>query len=253
MVDPFSGPRSLIERAKHHIQELNDRLLSFAKDGSWSYVVGVDPKEGGTVHKIKFNQRLDGDLANIAFDCANNLRSVLDQTAYQIALLNNVVEPKSAKFPAGPTEKKVADNAKGGCKDLPPEITALFVAFKPYKGGNNALFALNELCNTPKHMRMVPVIARKFGMGIRFTRSGSGPAQFCSEWDAERHELVFLRTGGQSDIGYDANISIDITLDDVDEVIRTQHPVAVLDAMGSEVQSVLMAAEAECRRLGLIL
>jgi hypothetical protein len=45
----------------------------------------------------------------------------------------------------GPTEDAVRNNAKGGCKDLPAEITMLFEGFKPYKGGNNALRALNEI------------------------------------------------------------------------------------------------------------
>ena len=39
---------------------------------------------------------------------------------------------------------------------MPPEILALFRAFKPYKGGNDALWALNKLCNAKKHCALIP-------------------------------------------------------------------------------------------------
>jgi len=74
-----------------------------------------------------------------------------------------------------------------------------------------------------------------------------------SKWNRDKNEIVFLAIRPGSEIaGYDANVSYTVALDDIDEIIEGQHPVAVLNAMAGEVERILMATEAECRRIGLI-
>jgi hypothetical protein len=156
----------------------------------------------------------------------------------------------------GPTETDMLNNSKGACKDLPSEIRSLFEGFKPYKGGNNALWALNELANTPKHKMLLPLAIG--GAGVYFSTITIGPratgqtAFLAPVWLRDKNQIVFLRTAPETDISYNGNLSFSVALDDVDEVIRGQPPAATLRAMAGEVESVLMATEAECRRLGLI-
>jgi len=253
MADLFASPKQMFRRAKHHISDLSTQIDAFTHDKPWSHVVEKNV-DGITDHKVKFNKRLSDDLPSIAFDAANNLRSVLDQMAFAIAVNHTGINnPKSAKFPFGPTKPDMINNAKGACKDLPPIIQVLFESFCPYKGGNNALWALNELANTPKHKMIVPLA---IGGGITtVTPKGLVTGSITilpPQWDREKNEIVFLSAGHGSQISYDANVSYTVALDDIDEIIRGQHPVAVLNAMASEVERVLMTTEAECRRIGLI-
>jgi hypothetical protein len=182
--------------------------------------------------------------------------------AFAIAVVHTgKSNPTSAKFPFGPGKPDMVNNAKGGCKDLPPVIRALFEACCPYKGRNNALWALNELANTPKHKILVPLAIGGGAIGVTFRGFVPGrPVTITSsmrigpsKWDRDKNEIVFLAIGPDSEIaGYDANVSYTVAFDDIDDLIKGQHPVAVLNAMASEVERILRATEAECRRIGLI-
>jgi len=154
------------------------------------------------------------------------------------------------------------NNAKGACKDLPAEITSLLISFKPYKGGNNALWAMNELCNSPKHKLLYPV-SLAGGQTIitptgnrRFDLSPDGQFErfefFPPRWDRDKNELILGYMPSRLKFKGDFDVTFTVALDDVDEVVRGQHPVGVLRAMAGEVERVLMTTEAECRRIGLL-
>ena len=135
---------------------------------------------------------------------------------------------------------------------MPAEIRTLFEGFKAYKGGNNTLWALNELANTPKHKLLIPVVIGSGGLGINFLhviKPGTGGVGIMApRWDRDKNEIVFLRAPDDAEIQYNVNVAFSVALDHVDEVIRGQNPVAVLRAMAAEVESVFTATEEESRR-----
>jgi len=179
-----------------------------------------------------------------------------DQLAFAIGCKHRGLDnPRSAKFPFGPTKADMRNNLNGGCKDLPPEIRDLFVVFEPYKGGNNNLWAMNELCNAPKHKMIYPIeIGRgRVGLGGSFSVGSGGLLVQSPVWDSEKNELIFARfPDGAIHGNPNFNVGFDLTFGDVDEVIRDQKPIDALRAMVGEVERVLTATERECRRIGLI-
>jgi len=242
----------MLRQANRHIDNLKSQIDAFVDEKPWTHIVEKDVDGITDVHKIKFGERFVDDLPNIIFDAANNLRSVLDQAGYASAVLSGNTVLKATKFPVGPTKEKMLNNATGGCKDLPPEITALFISFNPYKGGNDLLWALNELCNTPKHKIIIPV---QTGGALHFVETGiyTGPTRVTApEWDAEKNEIVLLRGGSGSEIDYEGSFSFTVAIDDAQEIVGGEPPIGALRAMAAEVESILMATEAECRRIGLI-
>jgi hypothetical protein len=262
MPDLLDSPKRMLRWARHRIAELEGVISAFAHEKPWAIVSEIDSDGVTDIFKVKFTKRLSEDLPHIVFDAVNNLRPVLDQTAFAIAVRhigNN--SPTSAKFPFGPTETDMVNNAKGGCKDLPPAIVSLFKSFKPYKGGNKTLWAMNELCNTPKHKLLRPLnlaggqtIITPTG-NHTFDLSPNGEFErfefFPPRWDRNKHELVFAYMPSRFHFKGDFNVTFTVALDDVDEVIRGQHPVTALNAMAGVVESILVATEAECRQLGL--
>jgi hypothetical protein len=253
MADLFESPKSLLRRANHHIDDLERQVRAFGDDNEWTYVTEKDTDGVTNIHKLKFAKTLFEHMPNTVFDAANNGRSVLDQTAYIVAQQAGTENPKSAKFPFGPTEADMINNARGGCKDVPSEIVSLFISFKPYKGGNNAIWGLNELANTPKHKLLYPITMGS-GLSVRnvVLQNVLNPMTLRPTWDREKYELILLRVPPGTQVQYNVDLKLAIALDDVDEVLRGQRPVGLLRTMTAEVERVLMATEAECRRIGLI-
>lgn len=61
---------------------------------------------------------------------------------------------KACSFPFG-NDATAFDN---GCTSVPEEIRAYLRQFRCYKGGNEALWALNVVCNRDKHALVIPVL-----------------------------------------------------------------------------------------------
>ncbi len=124
----------------------------------------------------------------------------------------------------------------------------------PYKGGNDTIWALNRLCNANKHKLLIP-IGIATGMQIKRGAIAAGPTGQAAipvpAWDRAKNEIVFGRVGPGGQFEYELQMGFLVTLDEA-EVTGSEAAVAVLRAMSAEVKRILMATEAECRRLGFI-
>lgn len=252
MVDMFASAKSMLRWADKRIADLESEISAFMNEKPWSIVVEKDVDGVTDLHKIKFTKMLSDDIPHLVFDAANNLRPVLDQAAFAIAVQHTGNKsPKSAKFPFGPTEDDMLNNLRGAGKDLPSEIQDLFKGFKPYKGGNNALWALNELCNVPKHKMIIPVMMG--GISANFLGDSATKVRIPNfAWDREKNEIIFLIGDPGYHARYQAQFTFTVALDNVEKIIRGQNPVSALRTMAAEVGHVLTAAETECRRIRLI-
>jgi hypothetical protein len=275
MVDHFASPRLTISRAQHHIDDLTAKINEFVTTQPWSHAVEQDLTARQDVHRIRFARRLPDDLPCIVFDAANNLRAVLDQSGYASAIASGKVDPKGTQFPFGDDlagiEKTVI--GRGRCKDLPPEILTLFMSFNPYKGGNNALWALNKLCNAKKHCALVPFdigranlhsmqvtqlkpVFRDDGMvdltyQIKTKGFVAGMSRENPDWDPDKYEITLARFPLNESPNYQARVALNVTFDGV-ETQRGKPAVLLLREMMGIVDRILSVTEAECRRLGFI-
>ena len=247
----------MLARAKHHIQDVKSQVDAYIKSKPGTYAVEIDPDGFHKLHKVRFI-RPPEIIANIVFDAANNLRATLDQAGYASAVAANSSSLKATKFPFAPDAIKFGQNVIGGCKDLPPAIRTLFASFKSYKGGNDILWAMNELCNTSKHLSLVPVSLKRGAMGwVKVTPKIFGalaPNKInFPKWDPEKHEIIFDRTHPLTDLQFDADSDLKFSVAvEAIEVVRSEPLIGILNNMALEVESILLATEAECRRVGFI-
>jgi len=254
-LDPFQSPRRRLARAKEQIRHLNARAKAFfsGKKNPCTQVTETDADGITQLYKFKFTKPVPERLTDLAFEAAESLRSVLDQTGYATAIASGKTDPKATYFPIADSAVQLETDVikRGRCKDLPPEIVALFRSFKPYKGGNDLIWALNRICNSSKHRLIVPIGMAVQGVRIRHMEISGTLAMLAPHWDSEKDEMIFARVGPGGKIQYDIELTFFIAFGEIDAV-RGEPAVPLLSAMFGEVQRILLATEAQARLLGII-
>lgn len=114
----------------------------------------------------------------------NTLRSSLDMVAVAVGKRHKVLFPDDIYFPvANSATDFLSGNYKGSkfVKGLPRADRELIETFRPYKGGNNLLFALHQMDIVRKHRRLlraridpVTVTIRVRGAGRKFIPVSTG-------------------------------------------------------------------------------
>jgi hypothetical protein len=242
----FDSPKITLAWAKHHLNNFHTKLANISSDNHRTDIIEKNADGLTEAHKIKLDKKLFDDLACIAFDFTNNLRSVLDQMAFQIGRRHIGKDPSAAKFPFVTDGAHLSNHVKGACKDLPPEIRALFVSFKPYKTGNPALWALNEIANSTKHFALIPVVIDPVYIGVHV---GKASALFTQRWDHEKYEMTVLNAPIGFKLQDKTAISFNVRFNHREPVIAHKLAVPFLNTMLGIVESILLSTEAECRRI----
>jgi hypothetical protein len=201
------------------------------------------------MHKVKITKPFYVAMTDASAEALEALRSALDQAGYAAAVASGLVKPKNSKFPFGDDLAGLENViARRGSKDLPDEILALFCGFKPYKGGNNVLWALIKLANTNKHALLAP---NSFISGGFSVQSGSGPVTVLhpAHWDRSKNEITFAHSPVGIPFNYHIQLAVAVAFDEI-ETARDMPAIDFLNAAAGIVESIILATEAECRRLG---
>jgi hypothetical protein len=172
------------------------------------------------------------------------------QLGYALALAGEVVQPKHSAFPfAGDINKM--PNALGRSKDIPEKIHPLLCGFQPYKGGNDLLWALNEIANTDKHKMIIPIgqAARPFGTSVHCTGYFSMPQPHV--WDRAKNEMILIELGPGATFHYDFQFTFFIAFHDI-EIVGGKPITGTLHKIGEIVLRILNAIEAESKRLCIV-
>jgi hypothetical protein len=251
MIDLFTSARLTLDRAQHHINDFDATFNAFLADDPWTLLIDRQAEPGRSIFKVYFRRKLPEILPCIVFDAANNLRAVLDQIGYAVAVASGNANPKKTSFPFGDDAKSVDNCIAGWCKDIPPEIRVLFRSFNPYLGGNDSLWALNKLCNTKKHCALVPLAMNNFTTEIvTFADKSAIITNVAPTWNPNKFELTLFSVASEIESDIRGNFAFEIALDGV-QTLTGKSAIGVLNTMSSIVESVLMATEWECRRLKL--
>jgi hypothetical protein len=253
MPDYFYSPKRKLARAKKHIGDLKRERDRFVDLYSNSSVVEINPDSGLKEFKVVIAGYDFGEFSDIAADAFQNLRSTLDHACAASAWAKGVTGPRPcAYFPVGATSHDLGNSIKGRCKDLHPDVIALLRTFNPYKTGNRFpfLWALADTANIDKHAVIRPYVPSLRHIFVEGGTSVGGPVKFIfsGTWNAQKYELVFATCPATFTPQYDIHPKIDITLAE-GHGIDTIPALLALDQIANVVESVLMAIEAETRRL----
>ncbi len=153
----FSASRLKIDRAKKHINDLNEMIRAFAVD-SYTLSIQRDAQFGYDCVQIDTTQSVPDDFAPVIGDALHNLRSSLDLAINEIVFNHFTIYDDYTVFPFRKTRDDLVAAIKGAKIYQASKEVCDFILniVKPYKGGNDALWALHDLNILDKHRLLVP-------------------------------------------------------------------------------------------------
>ena len=166
---------SKVRRAESHLKRLDDEIRMFLDLEPVTCTVEDEPENGICVFRFHV-KNVPGEIPLLLGELAYNLRSSLDQLAWQLALLSGHTPLRATAFPIHSDRTKGSeDRFRRVTWDIPCEAIEIIKSLQPYERGNgfdgHPLWRLNELCNIDKHMT-IPVN----GTIVDFA---TGPADCC--------------------------------------------------------------------------
>jgi hypothetical protein len=167
MTGQFSHDLKL-DRASHHLNTLNAKALEWREGKTHRYVSDIDRESGKQFVYIRFPEPVPAELRLIIGDCLHNLRSALDNLAYELAVRHHGSSPlpepfdRRSEFPIfgdRPMDERERRN-KIGC--IHPRAQAIIKRLQPHNRGDmfasDPLWKLHQLSNMDKHR--VPHVAQ---------------------------------------------------------------------------------------------
>ena len=197
--NPFDDPKLLLDRTRHHIDDLETLIKAFFEGKPFARFIERDSNACEEVHKVRLTGQLPAKAATIAKDAFSNLRDALDHAVYaSSAVLKPGKTMHKTKFPFAHDAAGVHDKLNRDLLDVSPEIRAFLELLAPHKGGNQLLWGLNCTRNVETHRIIVPLLAASLGSSLRINGAVIGQAQIGqSTWDAAKNEAEYLKSGGR--------------------------------------------------------
>lgn len=192
-------------------------------------------------------------LTDLAYEAIEAIRASLDHATYAVAIACGSKRPDLIHFPIADTPAYLENEMKGRLKNFPPDILALFRGFQPYQGGNQLIWALNQVRRQATHRLIIPVGTINGPSLIRSMKITSPlPLDVPPlRWNGEKDEIVFAVTGPGSDLQYNVEFTLFVTFGAV-EGVADEPLIETLTDMTAEAERIVLAIEAEARRIGLI-
>src|ERR1019366_2783475 len=195
MSDAFISARLKLDRAKKHLADFKRKNTAFLKNNKCVPFTEAHPDRAQhVICKVRLTKnRVPKGFSETIGDAVDNLRSALDCAVYGVAIAAGHPEAKEAYFPFSGSAADFERNLKGRCRDVPKEIYPLLRSFEPYKGGSNALFALNVVCVSNKHKLVIPCASATLAAGVSSRAVGFMEMPYPRPaWDSEKNEMVLF-------------------------------------------------------------
>jgi hypothetical protein len=161
--------RAKVARAKQHINDFQLGLAAFNKTSPYGVFIKEDAERRNRIYYVSKVDPVPDDLATIAADVIQNLRSPLDHIAYQLVLdARGGTEPDwKVYYPISGSAAYYPSTRKGTIKGVRQAVIDAIDATEPYRDGKgHALWQLNELNKTDKHELLIGAAAFTAGVDV---------------------------------------------------------------------------------------
>jgi hypothetical protein len=254
MSDPFASSRLKLAWAKKHLADFERETKAWFDEQDYASIF-IEPhpnKPDHVVHKLRFTKQIPDVWSEVVGTIVDSLRAALDHAIYGVAVAAGCNNPRNAYFPFSKDAASFEANLKGRCADVPKEIFALLRSFHPYKGGDEVLFALNEVCVANKHKILIPVGAGSFSAGVNTHGTGFVTMPCTPVWDSAKNEMELFTLGPQTaQFHGDFQFGCYVAFGKV-SCLEGKVAGSVLEKFVTVVEAILGEIEGKTRRLGFI-
>ncbi|MGA2373231.1 MAG: hypothetical protein ABSG11_21435 [Candidatus Korobacteraceae bacterium] len=254
MPNAFDSPRRKIQWAQHHLIKVK-RIISHFHRQKNLYELFSEPDPNipqRQIHKMRFAKQPPWFLDDTVSDVVSNLRAALDHAVYAVSTAagNRSKGVRKATFPFAYTEDYFESSLRRNCKDVPPEIHPLIRGYKPYKGGENTLWALNAVRGTNEHALVVPAASVIYAGPSNFSSVGGFVSMpYAWTWDRTKNEMELFTIGPGAKLQCDLKFACAVEFGEI-EAVAGQAVIPTLDLFAEMVATIVNEIEAETRRLG---
>ena len=232
--DALLGTKLKIERAEHHIIDLQARLSTFFATDPNLVVKTIEPdgQSGFNLLKVTLTRPLPREIPSIIGDAISNLRASLDHLIYDLALKAGGRPPERTHFPfAGSKQEFEGAGTQRKIELLGADAKQMIADLKPYReDGNHLLWALNRVRNSDLHRK---IVAAGFAVARGNASVKIAPNLGLNTVEApklvhlgEQTEVVMLRFTGTA-IESDYQIAFNVVFRDT-EIVNEQPVVSTL-------------------------
>jgi hypothetical protein len=159
MADMFIAPKLKIKRAKQHITEFDDAINAFVKTDFYRLAIDKET-DGSHILRFQMTAEVPCEIPLIIGDAVHNLHSALDLAACEMVTMTGKRPSNQLYFPFGETRRDLETTLNKEIKAAGTDIVNLILdVIKPYKGGNDPLYALHRLDIDDKHRILIPTIS----------------------------------------------------------------------------------------------
>jgi hypothetical protein len=207
-----------VKRANEHVSAFQQQLHKFLESGPYKVGTKRDPETHKLIYYVESTEPIPDCLPLIAGDAIQNLMSALDHLAYQIVCSDtgdNPPNPGGIYFPVADDLAKYEAIKRRRMEGARQETFDAVDALKPYKGGNDRLWALHRLNNLEKHRLLLTVGSQAGGLNVGQLLAGHSKGIFSREATAVLESMNdFLIP---ADKGFPLKAGFELYIGDVDE------------------------------------
>jgi hypothetical protein len=198
----FIGSKLKVKRANQHIHELQRVLTAFLGTDFYRLSVEKDPISGQHILKFQVTEEMPCEVPLIIGDAVHNLRAALDLMTCEIVTSVGAIPDKSTQFIVSDSRDKLVKAINSSkIKTAPQTIIDLIIdRIKPYRGGNDTLYALHSLDIMDKHRLLIPVISVSALVNVKAEDDRHNVFQFARVAVGQGGKLNIVRNSDNIDI-----------------------------------------------------
>lgn len=253
MPNAFDSPRRKIDWAQHHLAKVKRIVIRFHRQPGLYEPFGEQHPDipERIVYKVRLTRKPPWFLDDVVADVVVNLRAALDHAVFASSCAaGETRKDRHATFPFGRTEKDFRNSLRRNCRDIPSQIRTLIEGYKPYKGGEAALWALHAVRCANEHALVTPVGSAVYVGQAGFQSTGGFASMpYRPVWDKTKNEMELYTLGPGANLNGDFKLASTIEFNEI-ESVAGQSVVPTLELFVDMVTTIVGEIEAETRKFG---
>jgi hypothetical protein len=150
-----AGIVAKMDRALEHVKQLDLWYDSWVASNPRTFTTEYNAKGGAKGVKLHLPNPVPITVGIILGDIVHNMRCALDHLAGAVAVKNSR-STKGVYFPIAPDVASLPAAVADKLRKCPQSFRDFVMGHQPYKGGNDALYALHQMDILDKHQVVIP-------------------------------------------------------------------------------------------------